>query len=344
MKIGVARAAAADWVMRHGSSAEGFIGAYFSGSTVGRPDDAELSLNSDIDVILVTDRDEPPPKIGKFIYREALLEVTYLPWSILSSAEQVLSNYHLAGSFRTNTIIADPTGQLNLLQNEVSHHFAERKWVQSRCENARQKVENGLRSIDASAPWHDLVTSWLFPTGVTAHVLLAAALRNPTVRLRYIAAREALFSYGLSGIYPDLLELLGCSHMTPQRAGYHLDGLSRTFDAAAANAKTPFFFSSDISPAARPIAIDGSRELIRAGDHREAVFWMAATFARCHKILASDAPEVGRALTPAFDDLMADLGIASSDDLIRRAGDVLSFMPKLWDTAEAIMTANPDIW
>jgi hypothetical protein len=29
------------------------------------------------------------------------------------------------------------------------------------------------------------LNAWLFPTGVTCHVLLVAALRNPTVRLRY---------------------------------------------------------------------------------------------------------------------------------------------------------------
>jgi len=80
------------------------------------------------------------------------------------------------------------------------------------------------------------------------------------------------------------------------------------------------FFSSAIAPDARPVAIDASRDLIRAGLHSEAVFWIVATFARCHKILAVDAPpDVQRALAPAFDDLLADLGITSPDDLLARA-------------------------
>ncbi len=84
--------------------------------------------------------------------------------------------------------------------------------------------------------------------------------------------------------------MLGCNHLSSQRIEQHLTELERTFDAAVKAAKTTFFFSTDITPAARRIAIGGSRELIRAGCHREAVFWIVATFARCHKILETDSP------------------------------------------------------
>jgi hypothetical protein len=344
MRVGPARTAAVEWVMQHASREAGFLGAYFSGSTIGLPDDAELSAASDIDVVIVTAQTEPPLKLGKFVYHGTLLEATYLSWNQLTSIEEVLTSYHLAGSFRVDTIIADPTGHLRRLQTQVSRHFAERVWVRRRCENAQQKIMNGLRAIDTSAPLHDQVTAWLFPTGVTTHVLLVAALRNPTVRLRYLAARDVLMEYGHASLYPDLLKLLGCAHLTPQRVKHHLAELAITFDAAAAAAKTPFFFSTDITSRARPIAIDGSRELIRDGNHREAVFWIVATFARCHKILAADAPrELQRALAPAFDEIIADLGITSTDTLIRRAEDVIQFLPRLWETTEALLFANPGI-
>ncbi|NBD27164.1 hypothetical protein [Paenibacillus glycinis] len=343
MRIGDARAAAADWVARHASLEAGFKGAYYSGSTVGKPDDAELPASSDVDVVVVLDGPEPPLKLGKFVYRGTLIEITYLSWEQIGSAEDVLASYHLAGSFRADTIIADPTGQLRGVQTQVARGFAEEAWVRRRCENARQRIENGLRGFDASAPWHDQVTSWLFPAGVTTHVLLVAALRNPTVRLRYLAAREVLAEYGHGGLYPELLALLGCATWTPERTARHVDGLARTFDAAAAAAKTPFFFCSDITAAARPIAIDGSFALIRAGDHREAVFWIVATFARCHKILAADAPDLEAALAPAFDAVLADLGIAGTEDLARRAEAVARFLPRLRDAADAILLANPEI-
>lgn len=327
----------------HAAGAAWFRGAFFSGSTVGLPDDAELAAASDVDVMVVTARDEPPPKPGKFLYRDALLEVTYLPWQLLSSAEQVLASYHLAGSFRVDTIIADPTGHLRRLQERVARGFAERMWVRRRCEDAQRKITDRLRDIDTSAPFHDQVTAWLFPTGVTTHVVLVAALRNPTVRLRYLAAREALADHGHAGLYPELLELLGCAQLPRRRVARHLRELAQAFDAAAAVAATPFFFSSDVTELARPIAIDASQRLIDGGCHREAVFWMVATFARCQKILAADAPpHVQREHERAFEAMVADLGITSTADIRRRADEVTRFLPRLWQTAEAIMPADRD--
>lgn len=343
MLVGAARAAAEDWVARRAAGEAGFRGAYFSGSTVGLPAGAELPTASDVDVVVVLDLAEAPPKPGKLVHRGALVEATYLPWHRLADPERVLSSYHLAGGFRTDTIIADPTGDLDRLRATVSRRFAERAWVRRRCADARRKVEDGLAALDPAAPWHAQVTGWLFPGSVPTHVLLVAALRNPTVRLRYRAAREVLAEYGRPDLYAELLALLGCVDWSPRRVERHLAALERTFDAAAAVARTPFFFSSDITAAARPIAIDGGRELVCAGEHREAVFWLVATFARCHAILARDAPELGEAHAPAFAECVADLGIASSADLARRAADVLAFLPTVWRTAEHILGANPDV-
>jgi hypothetical protein len=344
MQLKFAREAAADWVERFASRETWFVGAYFSGSTVGMPEEAELPTASDVDLVVVIDVREPPMKPGKMMYLGVLLEVTYLTWDLLKNAEAVLGNHHLAGSFRINTVVADPTGQLQRLQEEVARHFADGVWVRRRCRSVLDKIEGGLRSLDTGAPWHDLVTSWLFSTGITTHLILVAALRNPTVRLRYLKAREVLEECGYFDFYGELLNLLGCENLSPQRALHHLDTLALTFDATVAVAKTPFFFSSDISAAARPIAIDGSRDLILAGNPREAYFWMIATFARCHKILAADAPvELRQSLEPAFRAAVAELGIASLDDIIHRAGEVNTFLPRLATVAEAIMDANSEI-
>ncbi|MFE7386104.1 hypothetical protein [Streptomyces sp. NPDC057582] len=300
MKVGAARSAATRWVAEHARPEPGFRGAYFSGSTVGLPDDAELSPSSDVDIVVVLAGDEPPVKPGKLRFRGALLEITYVAWADLSSVDEVLASYHLAGSFRHDTVIADPTGRLRALHAAVSPRFAERPWVRRRCEDALHRIESRLAAFDTSAPFHEQVTGWLFPTGVTTHVLLVAALRNPTVR-------------------------------------QHLSELTRTFDATAAVARTPFFFSSDLTAQARPIAVDGSRLLVDRGDHREAVFWIIATFARCHTVLAADAPGLHTARMPAFRAAVADLGITSTDDLLRRGAEVGRFLPRLRRTAEEIL-------
>ncbi|MFF7360333.1 hypothetical protein [Streptomyces sp. NPDC008125] len=344
MKTGQARAAAIDWVHRHARPQPGYRGAYFSGSTVGMADGTELPPTSDVDVHIATTADSRPVPAGKIRHQGALLEISYVPWAELSTAEAVLGSYHLAGCFRTDTLIDDPTGRLRTLLAEVAPLHATAPWVRRRCEDARRRVENRLAAIDASAPFHEQVLGWLFPTGVTCHVLLAAALRNPTIRLRYPAARAVLADYGHLGAYPELLGLLGCADLPAERVQHHLDALARTFDATARVARTPYFFSSDLTPEARPIAIDGSQALIDAGDHREAVFWIIATFARCHTVLAADAPHLADARFPAFRAAVAELlGIESGTDLLRRAAGTVRYLPRLWRTAEAVMAANPEI-
>lgn len=344
MKVQTAKRAAQQWVAEYGSREKHFLGAYFSGSIVGMDDDAELPESSDVDVMVVLALDAPPPKPGKFRCRDVLLEVTFLPWDALSSPEEVLASHHLGHSLRVDTVIADPSGRIRPLQEQVAAYFADREWVIRRCENVLGRIERGLRGIDAGAPFYNRITQWLFPTGIMTHVILLAALQNPTVRRRYAAARDVLLEYGHGDFYQRLLDLLGCGQMTPTRAEEHLHGLMKTFDAAAAVAKTPFPFSSDITALARPIAIDGSRRLIREGFHREAVFWMAATYARCHQILAADAPpETARIHMTAFKALTDDLGITSVDDMTDRSHQALAFLPDLRAVTEDILRRNPGI-
>jgi hypothetical protein len=335
--VGSARAVAAQWVSAHAAADPRFRGAFFSGSTTRMPDDAVLPRTSDVDVVVVTAGRDAAPKLGKLLVGGVLLEVTHLSFDEVASAGQVLSSYHLAGSFRTDTIIADPTGHLRRLHTAVASAFAEPAWVRRRCAGVRHRIENGLAAVDPAAPFHERVNGWLFPTGVTTHLPLVAALRNPTVRLRYPAARTVLVDHGRADVYRELLGLLGCPDLSADAVRRHLDALADTFDRTAAAARTRFFFSSDITPAARPIAIDGSRALIDAGDHREAMFWIVATYARCHTILAADDPALHRELDLAFRAAVADLGITSGADLRRRGDEVLAYLPDLWQASEAMI-------
>lgn len=343
MKVHQARAVVARWVTRYAAREPGFAGAFVAGSSTWLPGDAELPATSDVDVMVVTTDAVAPAKLGKFRWDGVLIEVTYLSWDDLPSAEVVLGSYHLAGSFRTDTVIADPTGRLGALQVATAAGYARRTWVRRRCADAEQRITDRLGALDSSAPWHEQVIGWLFPTGVTTHVLLTAGLRNPTIRLRYPAARALLAEYGRLDVYEELLGLLGCAHLTGPVVAHHLRAMTDVFDATVPLSRTPFFFSSDITEAARPIAVDGSHALVEAGQHREAVFWIVATYARCLTILAHDAPAPHTPFDAGFRDLADDLGITSPADLRRRARQVADFLPRLREVADAILDANPEI-
>ena len=343
MLVREAKAAARQWVLEQGRQTPGFVGAHFAGSVNWLADGAEFPDTSDLDVRLVLDDPGAAPRPGKLVYGGVLLEVSHVPRDTLRSPEAVLSDYHLAGGFRSRSIILDPTGILTVLEEAVSREYAQRRWVRTRCEHAASRVRTWARSLDEAAPLHDQVTLCVFAAGVTTHVLLVAGLKNPTVRRRYAAARELLAEYGRLDFHEPLLALLGCAEMERERVTHHLGAVAAAFDAAKLALKTPYRFGSDISDAARPIAIDGSRELIERGLHREAVFWLAATYCRCRHIFAADAPD----LLPRFDrgyrELLADLGLNSFEERCARCREVEAFLPRVWEVAEEILAANPEI-
>lgn len=318
------------------------MGAFLHGSITWLPDDAELPVTSDVDVMVVVDDDIPGQKPGKFRYAGVLLEVSLISLSELSSPGQVLGNAHLAGSLHRPGILSDPTGYLTALQRLVERHFPDETWVKRRCADVEAKMRRPFPAVDA--PFLEQVNAWLFPTGLTAHLFLVAGLCNPTVRLRYLAVRDLLSDHGKSAEYAGLLEDLGITDMTSECALGHLSALERAFaDAALAiRSPSPFFFAADISPHGYPVAIDGTRELIERGDHREAIFWLTATSVRCQQVLNRDAPHLLPTHAPGFMALLADMGIRDRNDLIARREAMLMQLPERREVAREITASRRD--
>ena len=339
-----ARQIANDWVDQNTPQIEGFQGASLHGSLTGQSPDAVLSPWSDVDLIIVTDRSVDSTLLGKHRVQDVLLDVSTIPPDQLASPEQVLGTYHLAGSFRFPGLLADPTGHLTTLQQAVARDFTQERWVRCRVADAATRVE---RHIDTSANAQSLpqaVTGWLFGAGVLTHMLLVAGLRNPTVRRRYEESGRLLADYGLESVQEELLALLGVRMMDRTTVQHHLDTMTPAFDAAAAALKTPVFFASDLTQAARPIAIDATQAMIDANHHREAMFWIAATWSRIMQVLEVDAPaDVRSEFDPDFENLLTALGIGSAENLASRRRDVLDALPAISAAANQIITANPEI-
>jgi hypothetical protein len=76
MKVGEAKRVARDWIATEAAALPGFVGAVFHGSVNWLADDEELPPASDLDVMAVFDSAGPLPKIGKFVHRDVLLEVS----------------------------------------------------------------------------------------------------------------------------------------------------------------------------------------------------------------------------------------------------------------------------
>ncbi len=345
MIISDAKRIAADWVRDHLEGIPGFAGAFFHGSIHSMPEEAVLSPTSDIDVMVVWAAPSDGRKPGKFIYRGVMLEVSYLTADELSSPELVLSTYHLAPSFRHPGIILDPTGRLTELQKIVGREFAAERWVRARCDDARSRVHRNLLGIETAATFHDAVTSWLFAGGVATHILLVAGLRNPTVRKRYLEVGRLLGESGHSYLYEPLLSLIGAERVDREHVQLYLERLAVAFDEAAAVISSPFFFAADLTPDARSVAIGGSQELIDSGNHREAIFWIVATYARCMAVFAEDGtPEQLAQHDVGFRALVADLGNVTQHDLLRGRSRIEAMLPEIDKVADEIIGVNPETW
>ena len=342
MLVREAKQAARDWVLSEASKLPNFGGAYLSGSILQYQDEETYPPSSDVDITIVVNIAAAPAKPGKFIHNGVLLEASYVSADRLTTPEQVLSDYHLAPSFRAPVILADPSAAIGKLGGAVSRAFAKRHWVLARCTHAREHALNNLRKAGEGA-LEDRVFSVLFGAGIACHVLLVAGLKNPTVRQRYVATRELLNGQGYVAFHDELLKTLGCAEWSAAKAEVHLAALERVFDATKTAMKTAFAYSSDLSDAARPIAIDGSRDLIHKGLHREAVFWIAVTYTRCQKVLSADAPDLHTQFMSAYAGLLSDLGIESPERLQSRAEAAVQQMPRVWEIAQAIMANNPQI-
>jgi hypothetical protein len=337
---GEARAAARHWVQCHAAQAPGFRGAYLAGSTAERPDDEPQPPWSDVDVKVAVAGAQAPPKPGKVRHRGALLDVTYLAEAQLADPDRVAATHYLAPSFAgpADRVLLDPAGLLGRLRAAIAPTFAEPAAVARRVADVRTAVRTRLAAVDHTAPWHEQVAAWLFPSSLVTVAVLVAAGRRPTVRLRYRAARAVLHAAGRPEVYERFLQLLGCADRDRALVAHHLDRLAGVFDEAAVLGSTPFFFSTDISAEARVIAIDGGRALVDAGDHREAVFWIVATAARCQQILAADAPpDRRRAGEHDFREMVRELiGVHDPADLRVRAAATLALLPELDETTAAL--------
>ncbi|HTV60415.1 MAG TPA: hypothetical protein VMJ93_16200 [Verrucomicrobiae bacterium] len=358
MKISQAREIARQWAVEEAERLPGFRGAFTAGSCDWLPDDATLPPSSDFDVMVVFDEAgagdsreriaRESPRRAKFVHRGLLLEASYLRAEQFESPAKILGDYHLAPNFSTSTILSDPSGDLAPLHAAVSRDYAKRGWVRRRCANASENDLRHLRAAGIAAPLHERAMACLFAAGVTTHVLLVAGLKNPTVRARYASVRKLLEEYGRLELHEELLEFLGAGRITRAQAETHLAALATVFDAASQVPKPQAPFASDIAAIARPIAIEGSADLIARGLHREAMFWIGVTHSRCRVILEAAAREnpphdFRDPSHDAYRELLADLGLASDAEIQRRREDIERALPRIIAAANEIIAANSQV-
>lgn len=331
MKIKDARNAARCWLAENAIELQGFAGAYLSGSTVWRDPDADFALGSDIDLFVVIDGAAPPDRPGKTLWRGVILDINYISLASIADPARILGDYHLAGAFVRDGLLSDPVGALAEIRHTVARDFARRDCILQRCANAGRRAIGFVEDFHRHTALHDRMTDLFFGAGVCAHMILVADQANPTIRRRYVEMRRSLERFGRLDVHQRLLGTLGSRNWTRSEADRFLKGTARAFDQAISVIRSPHPFASDTTAEARPVAVDGAAEMIDAGFHREAAFWLVAVTARSRAVVAVDgsAAQLGL-LDEHVRSLLSGLGIDDDAAMIQRARQVETDVADTW--------------
>ena len=293
--------------------------------------------------MLVTDGDQPG-KGGKLHHDGYLLEATWLHRSSLEPLEHVIGAYHLAHALYSGHVLHDPSGWLTGHMAHDAHSIRSSVLGRASCRKRPGASGGGFDGMRESGSLAESAQSWVFPTGVMTHILLVSGLLNPTVRRRYETVRDLLALHDRLDLHEHLLAALGSRDWQPATARRHLATVTGLYDTAAKVEAPAYPYSSDVSPLTRPISIDGSREMIERGLHREAAFWLVVTGSRALQKLASagELAEVMR-FEPGYAALLDDLDAATWRDRVAHRTAALKLLPRVDATASAIIGATSEI-
>jgi hypothetical protein len=341
MRATDAIAIATEWVREQGGETTGYRGAWFTGSVCWMHDDEQLNPSSDVDITIIVRADAMPnAKPGKFRHRGILLEVTLAPDTMLDDQDIAL-NAPIASSIARNCLIDDPEGILVPWFERVGQTFRRRDTIITRIRTQADTIRQRTGSIDSSAPFHRQIL-WLFPATLATSLPILAELGNPTVRKRFLAARHVLDRHGFHDAYERLLTVYGFDRVTPEEVTTWLGWLTDLYDLAQ-NTPTTSTWRQDVDRDSRAISIDGTRDLISAGDHREATWWIIATFARALDVLANATKPVDASLHDHhLRVITSQLGLGDRDALLAATARLHAFLPELEAVALTIVDHNQD--
>lgn len=342
MKACAAREIAKAWVQEVGIHLSGFQAAHLSGSLARLTNEDELPDFSDIDIYCVMEAGSEFPQ-RKFTYRGALLETVAQPIKDYASPECVLSSPFLAPAFLADGALHDPEGLLSVLYPVVCQRYAEKRWLEARYRTVREEVEGCAGALERAAS----LDEGFLAVGVTlrklGYLLAVAHLQVPTVRKNLAESIRLLRSHGQDGLTDGLLRMLGCRDLTEGQVRSCLRECAALFDRAAEVLVRPAPMDFNLVPAARPYLIEGTEEMIAAGQHREAMLWVMMVLWASNACLQKDAPPEERPhWQERADRCYALLSLASIEDCSHQIPEAKALIEQVMGYTDGVVGAYTD--
>ncbi len=338
-----ARRLAETWLHQELAHYPEAVGTIIAGSARTRAPEAPHPAGSDIDLFTFVEATVPPDIFEprhrfaprKLAYRGVVLEPSFHEVHQLDDPFTVAGHLHLGPLFAEPCILFDPTGRLLDVANQVAADFHRRDLV-------HQRLEQALAAADPGAPyggvpdapgisdpcWHNVAHA--FAIMRCAVPILAANLTPPTTRRSLVVAREILRGIGREDIANELLRLLGSLSLDRSEVEALADEAEQIYDLAVTVRRTAVPLDWNVSPDARTLERAAIREMIAAGDHREAMMQLLLVRTIAQGLIENDGDETARARSrPGFQCLLAALGIPDDAALQTRGREVYAFLPPL---------------
>ena len=343
MNVGQAIDLAKEWVETHGRHLPGFCGAHLMGGLNYAHKDAPFPVFKNVDVkILLNNGQAWDVKV--VTYKGLILEYGTVDVESYRSPEAVLADPQLAPSLAVNSILSDPIGVLASLHASVAKEFARRKWVLARIAEAKNSARQSLNDLslaDSPSEAYFLLSLLLLEL---SGLLATSALRPPAHRRALILAGEILDAWGQAGLRAEMLRVYGCAYLDERKVEGQLQACAAAFDRAVVVTRTPIPDGAKLQAYVKPYFIEGAREMINEGHHREAVLWIAAGLLISNSAIQLDAPANEKTMFQMkVTQLAADLGLITTQDIGYRVQRASELTELIFEAAAAIAHQNPEI-
>lgn len=335
-----------EWVSMQAEQLPGFLGAHLMGGITSMALCDPFPAYRDVDLhIILKDDVDVPGENAEALYKGLMIEAGFRRQTDYSTPEVILANPVIAGHMAVPSIVSDPSGFLSRLHEGVAREFAQRKWVQARCE-AEKREAFGMLEIAAHIPDATAAFGLLGYAGTYVSAVLAlASLRAITGRRSYIQMGRILENQGRTDLYERLLEIVGFAQTSREQAERYLQDAAEAFDLAVQVKRTPHPFGHKMYAHLRPYLVEGAREMMNEGYCREAVGWTMAFYVNSMQIIQIDAPSQ---LTPdmqrKYDECMSQFGRDGAVPWETRIEEAKAIFREVFMLADEIIASNPAIF
>jgi hypothetical protein len=350
-----AKEAAAAWVAENIEQWPGIIGAHLVGGITTMPDDASFPAYKDVDVHLIFNTgspmlDAPGPfmNILEVPYGGISIEAGIRPVSEYASADAVLANPEIAHHLTVQSVIYDPGGWLQDLQELVRLDYSRRRWVQARIDYERKGLEGAFALSERAKGMYGAsgeVSILGYTTTYIGATLCVARLIAPSIGGRlWVRMRETLVQYDRLDLYDELLVLLGVKEVDQIRAQQILNEGAEAFDRAVEIRRTPHPFQHKLHRHLRPYFVESCQSMIDEGYYREALGWTTPFVMASTNVILVDGTDDEKPIYAAIQaGVLETLGMATEDALDAKFAQARQLYDQFFALADEIVASNPNV-